>query len=115
MRRFLLPFIVGLVLVAGCTAARRSGPAVPLTEPEREQVTRFFQSYVQAFNGRDVDGLMDHYADRSRTYVSGGEQGYSLDKDQLLAAFEMKRATWENNDVRLVKFNLIEYVDGEAA
>jgi len=112
MYRSILLVVLGLLLVGGCTANRQAGT---LVKPGQEKVARFFQSYIQAFNSRDMAGLAGHYADDSRTLVSGDGQGYTLDREQLLAAFEMKRTTWENNAVRLMSFSIEGVKNAESA
>ena len=51
--------------------------------------------------------LVGHYADDSRVRVFSSKERYTLDKKDLLTAFEMKRPGWESRALRFVGFDIM--------
>lgn len=107
-RHFTSALLCCLLVLGACTAKRSAKPVEVVTGPRLERVADFFRSYINAFNDRDMDMLVSHYSADSQTRVFGSSEQYTLGKEQLLAAFEMKKAGWENRNVRFVGFDVVE-------
>ena len=102
-----LTLLCCLLALSACTAKRPTQTADVVTGPRLERVAEFFRSYIRAFNSRDMDRLVGHYADDSRVRVFGSKERFTLDKKDLLAALELKRSGWESRDLRFVGFDIM--------
>ena len=108
LRRCTTVFLLCCLLAVGACASKKSAD-LGKANASPVRVAEFFKSYVHAFNDRDMNKLMAHYSPDSQSRVFGSEEGYTLDKEQLLAAFEMKKASWESREVRFVDFQVLQW------
>jgi len=99
--------LVGMIVLCACVPkTKQEVNTLPAVEPEA-RVDSFFQSYIQAFNSRDMQKLAEHYSPDAEARVFRDSQSYLLDKQALLSAFEMKKGAWESNNVMMEDYSIV--------
>ncbi len=93
-RYFLLMMLV--LTLGGCATIGK------ITGEDFVDASSFFETYMDAFNNRDINKLMAHYSSNSLTYVLNEREGYYLTKGDLQKAFELKMQSWNSKNLRLV-------------
>ncbi len=102
----LKPYILLIILIltiSGCAPQNKAA----ITGTEFVDTGGFFISYMDAFNSRDMNRLISHYAPNSLTYVLNDSGGYHLTQSDLYKAFEMKKEGWEKNNMRILDFTVL--------
>ncbi|MFI3271000.1 MAG: ketosteroid isomerase family protein [Pseudomonadota bacterium] len=99
-----------ILTLGGCAAKGSVDNAKPVvlkaTSEQSLNVRDFLDSYMQTFNSRDMDSLVALYAPDASVLVFADNEGYVLDKDALLSAFEMKVDGWINKNLSFVGYDM---------
>lgn len=106
----IITLLVCIMVLGGCAAkgsVEKTAPVVlKATSEQSLNVRDFLDAYMQTFNSRDMDALVDLYAADASVLVFAEDEGYVLYKDELLSAFEMKVDGWVNKNLELVGYDM---------
>lgn len=99
----LVLMVLVLLSLSACAAKRNASvPGGVQGAKVQQEIDAFLTSYAAAFNERNIERLLAHYASDAVVHVGGDGEGFTLDKDSLAMALELKALQWNEDNVRIV-------------